>query len=462
MNRLNAMHHPQPDPKGAASARAFLADNPGITSVDAVFADLSGTIRGKRMPAADLPDLFVSGLNIPETIYLLDVRGEMTDALGRGFTDGDPDGVAFPVPGTLVPVGKPPFTRAQVLMSLSKLTGEPCDIEPRAVLARVASRMAELKLKPVTAVELEFYLIDPKRVANGAPQPPICPTTKEREKAISVYGIWDLDRYQAFLGDVAGEAARWRVPATAATSEYAPGQFEINLEHVDDPVTACDHAIYLKQIIRNVARAHGFEASFMAKPYADRAGSGMHVHVSVAGPDGKNAFAAEDPAGAPILRHAIGGLQRIMHEAMAIFAPTPNAYRRFVPNLFVPVNRHWGINNRSTGLRVPAGGPNSRRIEHRVSGADANPYLVMAALLAGLHHGLASKIDPGKPFEGNASELPDPGVPFNFPAALAAMEKSSVLRSYWGNYVDVYVATKRVELERFNAIIPPHEHDWYL
>ena len=211
-----------------------------------------------------------------------------------------------------------------------------------------------------------------------------------------------------------------------------------------------------------IARAHGFEASFMAKPYADRAGSGMHVHMSVAGPDGKNAFAAADPAGAPILRHAVGGLQRIMHEAMAVFAPTPNAYRRFVPNLFVPVNRHWGINNRSTGLRVPAGGPNSRRIEHRVSGADANPYLVMAALLAGLHHGLASKIDPGKPFEGNASELPDPSVPFNFPDALAAMEKSSVLRSYWGSYVDVYVATKRVELERFNAIIPPHEHDWYL
>lgn len=198
----------------------------------------------------------------------------------------------------------------------------------------------------------------------------------------------------------------------------------------------------------------------MAKPYAGMAGSGMHVHVSLLR-DGENAFAAH-PGITPLMRHAIGGLAASMHEAMAFFAPNANAYRRFTPNLFVPVNRRWGINNRSTGLRVPAGSDNATRIEHRVSGADANPYLVLAAILTGMKHGIDNKVDPGPPHEGNASDFADPSVPFEMLSALDELQNGRILRAALGGYVDVYAEAKRTEYKRFIATIPAHEYDWYL
>ncbi len=444
----------------AAEFDAFLSDHPDISIIDAVFVDLAGTLRGKRVPIKEARSLFTSGLQMPEDIFMLDARGEMTDPLGRGFGDGDPDGTAFPLPGTLVTLGPPPHKRAQVLMTLNGPEGEASDVEPRNVLALAVEQFAATGLQPVVAFELEFFLTDPQRTAAGAPQPPICPTTGVREKAISVYGIYDLDRYQTFLDAVAEECVRQKLPATTAVAEYAPGQFEINLSHVGDPILAADHAALLRPLIKHVARAQGMEATFMAKPYAGMAGSGMHVHVSLM-KDGSNAFAAR-PGLTPLLRHAIGGLAASMHEAMAFFAPNANAYRRFTPNLFVPVNRRWGINNRSTGLRVPAGGDDATRIEHRVSGADANPYLVLAAILTGMKHGIDNAIDPGPPHEGNASDFADPSVPFELLRALDALQDGRILRAALGGYVDVYAEAKRTEYKRFVSVIPAHEHDWYL
>lgn len=449
-----------PSHASATEFDAFLAENPGVTVIDAVFVDLNGTLRGKRVPIGEAGRLFTSGLQMPEDIFMLDARGEMTDPLGRGFGDGDPDGTAFAVPGALATLGPPPHTRGQVLMTMGGPDGAPSDVEPRNVLALAASQFAATGYQPIVAFELEFFLIDPKRTPAGAPQPPICPSTGVREKAISVYGIYDLDRYDAFLQDVAAECARQNIPATTAVAEYAPGQFEINLRHVSDPLAAADDAALLRPLIKDIARAHKMQATFMAKPYQGMAGSGMHVHISLA-KDGRNAFEAESGV-SPLLRHAIGGLAATMHEAMAFFAPNANAYRRFAPNLFVPVNRRWGINNRSTGLRVPAGESDAARVEHRVSGADANPYLVLSAILTGIKHGIDNAIDPGPPHEGNASDFKDPSVPFELMRALDALQNGSILRAALGGYVDVYAEAKRMEYARFIATIPAHEHDWYL
>ena len=444
----------------AAEFDAFIAAHPEVAIIDAVFVDLNGVLRGKRAPVGEARKMFTSGLQMPEDVFMLDARGEMTDPLGRGFGDGDPDGTAWPVAGTLVTVGKPPHRRAQMLMTHTGPTGQPSDVEPRNVLALAADQFADTGLKPVVACELEFFLTDPDLLPSGAPQPPICPTTGVREKAISVYGIYDLDRYEAFLSDVAAECARQKLPATTAVAEYAPGQFEINLNHVDDVMAAADHAALLRPLIKLVAREHRMNATFMAKPYQGMAGSGMHVHVSLM-KDGRNVFAG--PKGmSDVLRHAIGGLADCMHECMAIFAPNANAFRRFTPNLFVPVNRRWGINNRSTGLRVPAGDLDATRVEHRISGADSNPYLVLAAILTGMKHGIDNKIDPGPPHEGNASDFLDPSVPFELLRALDAMQNGRILRSALGGYVDIYAEAKRVEHQRFSSTIPAHEYDWYL
>jgi glutamine synthetase len=208
------------------------------------------------------------------------------------------------------------------------------------------------------------------------------------------------------------------------------------------------------------------EATFMAKPFAERAGSGLHLHVSVNDAQGRNIFASEDPTGSPALRHAVGGMKALLADSMAIFAPNANSYRRFRANSYAPVAPTWGVNNRTVSLRVPAGSAQSRHIEHRVAGADANPYLALAALLAGVHHGLTGKIDPGPPVVGDgyaAAAKSNLRLPAHWFAAVDAFEASEPLRDYLGDrFVSMFSKVKRIEQDRFFEVVSPLDYDWYL
>jgi len=446
-----------------AEFEALVRAHPDLQYVDGVLPDMLGILRGKRLPIADAARLFENGMQIPRTLYLMDAHGEMTNPFGRGFGDGDPDGTAWPIPGTISQVWGEGPKRAQMLMTLRDGQGVAEASEPRAALERVVQKFHEAKLTPVAALELEFYLIDQKRNAKGAPQPPLNPRTGLREKASSVYGIDDLDRYQAFLAALTDAARVQRVPISATSKEYAPGQFEANLRHQNDVMAAADHAVFLQQIVKAAARAQGYDATFMAKPYPDRSGSGLHIHVSVLDETGRNIFDDGTEKGSPRLGHAIGGLQALMAESMALFAPNVNSYRRFQPDMFAPVNRHWGVNNRSAGLRIPMGPSDARRIEHRASGADANPYLALAAVLAGMHFGLENMIDPGAPAVGNVSREPDSALPFTIDDALTRLGEARALRDYLGDEtLSLYRETKRIETERLRKIISEAEYDWYL
>ncbi len=438
-----------------------LVANPDVECVDALIVDIAGTIRGKRLPVAEAARLFETGMQLPRSVYLMDVKGEMVNPFGRGFGDGDPDGTAWPVPGTISRVWGAP--RLQLLATMRDEDGVPVAGEPRSALEQVLERFDELRLTPVVALELEFYLIDRDRDANGAPQPPRDPRSGRRERDNAVYSIDDLDRYGAFHAVLREAAALQNVPVSGASSEYAPGQFEINLQHRSDALRAADHAVLLKQIVKAAARATGFEATFMAKPYADRIGSGLHIHASVLDAAGHNIFDDGSAEGSDALRHAIGGLQALMPESMALFAPSLNSYRRFEPDMFAPVNRRWGVNNRSAGLRIPVGPGSARRVEHRVAGADANPYFAAAAMLAGLHHGLVHKLEPGPAAVGNVSREPDEALPFTIDDALARLTHASHLPAYLGaETVALYGETKRLEVQRFRRIVSPAEYDWYL
>ena len=442
---------------------ALLARHPELEFVDAVIVDICGTMRGKRLPIAEARRLFETGMQLPKSVYLMDAKGEMVNPFGRGFGDGDPDGTAWPLPGTISRVWGEGPRRAQMFASMRNDDGSPTAGEPRAALEQTLDHFADLRLTPVVALELEFYLIDRQRDANGAPQPPLNPRTGMRERDNAVYSIDDLDRYRAFLSALDQAALFQNVPVSAASSEYAPGQFELNLHHQSDARLAADHAVLLKQIVREAARASGFEATFMAKPYPDRIGSGLHIHASMIDEGGSNIFDDGSAEGSERLRHAMGGLQALMPESMALFAPSSNSYRRFQPDMFAPVNRRWGVNNRSAGLRIPVGSSESRRVEHRVSGADANPYFALAAVLAGLHHGLVHQLDPGPAAQGNVSREPDLALPFNIDDALARLAKAKILESYLGKEtVALYGETKRLEVARFRKIISPAEYDWYL
>lgn len=450
-------------PSATAEFKAFQAAYPETRYIDAMVTDLCGIVRGKRYPMAEGEKLFTSGLQLCESVFLLDVTGANTDPAGRGFTDGDPDGTLVPIPGTLSPVPWAEEPRGQVLMTMTTPEGTPSPVDPRNVALKALKRFDEMGLTPVVAFELEFYLLDPERDAEGRPQPPISPATGRREDSLQVYGIREIDGFAAFLRDVEAAGEAQKVPANIATAEFAPGQYEINLHHVADAIAAADHAALLRHIVGSVARSHGVEASFMSKPFLEQTGNGMHVHVSLLDKKGRNVFAAESPLGSETLRHAVGGLSAAMADSMAIFAPNLNAFRRFGPNLFVPVNRSWGANNRSVAFRIPHGTPDSRRIEHRFAGAEANSYLVLAAILAGLHHGITNKVDPGPASDGNACETVDPDLPLDVPGALARLESSKILGDYLGrDYLEVYAATKRNEYRDFMNAITAREYAWYL
>jgi glutamine synthetase len=434
-----------------------------VRFIDLLLPDLMGILRGKRVTVAELEGVGRDGLLLPASMFALDVRGGTVEATGLGFDDGDADRICLPVAGSLTPVPwlGPEFGQMQV--SMYEHDRRPFHGDPRHVLAGVLRHFSDLGLTPVVAVELEFYLVDRERTAEGFAQPPRQPLTGRREFRAQINSMADLNEYSTLLADIDAAARAQSVPAGTVLAEYGPGQFEVNLHHVPDALAACDHAVRLKRLVRGIALKHGMEATFMPKPYRDQAGSGAHLHVSLIDAEGRNVFAAEDPAGTPLLRHAIGGLAATIDATMAVCAPTANSYRRFQPEAYVPLNPSWAVNNRGVAFRIPHGPPAGRRVEHRVAGADANPYLLAAIVLAGLHHGLTQRLDPGAPLAGNAYRNGGATIPLTWPEALAVFERSEFVRRYFGDaFTDLYVSTRRGEMREFNSHIPPLDYAWYL
>ena len=446
-----------------AESQSFLARHPEIRHVDALCVDICGTLRGKRYPIDKVKSLFADGMQMPQSHFLLDVNGDNSDPLGRGYTDGDPDTTLHPVPGSLVPV---PWAEglAQVIVSERPVDHAPgqLTVDPRQVLAKVAATFASLDLTPVMAVELEFYLFDREKDGEGRPQRARLANGRRLETT-NTNSVDELVQLAGFLADFESFCQAQNVPASVVSSEMAASQFEINLHHVNSPVAAGDHAVLMRRAVHAAAERYGLRASFMSKPYLDAAGSGMHVHVSAANGEGVNQFDDGGAEGTPLLRHAIAGLQQMVPECMAFFAPTINAFRRFGPNQFVPLNRGWGYNNRGVAFRVPAGPASARRIEHRIAGADANPHLVLAAILAGMHLGISTKADPGKPQTGAKSTERDPAMRVDLAAALKRLAQSEPMAAYIDPaYLKAYAAVKLNERARFLDYIGAREYEWYL
>ncbi len=452
---------------GVLPARAYLDAHPETRAIDLLITDMNGIVRGKRIGPDELDKVLTEGFRLVGSVFALDVHGDNVDAAGMAMDTGDRDQKVIPVDGLMMPVPWAPQPTAQMLMTMvDERTDAPFFADPRQVLTSVVARFADLGLTPVVACELEFYLIDQARDAQGAPQPPISPITGIREWSTQVLSMMDLDVYGRVLDGTKVACMAQGLPVTSALSEYAPGQFEINLNHVADPVAAGDHGVLFKRALRGVARAEGLDATFMAKPYRDFSGSGLHIHASLLDGAGRNVFDGGDGSEivpSEIMRHAIGGVLASLPEAMAILAPNANSYRRFRTGAYAPCTGTWGIENRTVALRVPGGEAKATRIENRVAGADANPYLVLAALLAGMHHGIVNRIDPGPPLEGNAHTLPTARLPRRWAEALDAFDQGSILKHYFGAaYHRVYGACRRGEMERFEGEISPLDHAWYL
>jgi glutamine synthetase len=430
--------------------------------VDLILPDMNGLLRGKRITRDALEKVYESGVCLPMSLIATDITGNTVEETGLGYDIGDEDRVCRPVPGTLRPVPWSNKPMAQLLLSMEDSHGGAFEANPREVLKRVLARYAARGLKPVVAIELEFYLFDRLPDAHGRPQPPINPHNGARNTGTQVYYIEDLNDFGPFIDAVAGACKVQGIPADTAVAEYAPGQFEINLKHRDDALLACDDAIYLKRAIKAVAQLQGLQASFMAKPLVDQAGSGLHIHVSVLDKDGNNIFACTPDQPADTLKHAIGGLQRSAQDCLLLFAPNANSYRRFVLNAFVPLNTVWGFNNRTVAMRIPHSDEKNTRIEHRIAGADANVYLAAAAVLAGMLDGIEHGYDPGAPIVGNAYVQTEIRTPYWRDAIRDFMASDFVTTQFGERFRHIYGQQKLKELHSFHREVTTLEYDWYL
>lgn len=448
----------------AEELRAFLDQRPETLALDAFLIDLSGNAFGKRFPVADAAGLYDHGTTMCAAMQLTDTQGGCWDTLGLGFSDGDPDAPCRPVPGTLAPVPWSSEARAQCLMRFdTPEEGGMVWYEPRRLLEQVVARFSELGLTPVVAVELEFYLIDRERDENGGPQPPASPVTGERSWAGNVLGMAALDAFAPVLDAIVAACRAQDLPVTTVSKEYGPGQYEINLAHHADPVGAADQAALLRRAVVSAARAAGFDATFMSKPYRAESGSGLQINLSLVDESGANIFDPRRPDGEARFGAAVAGMQKLLPESMALFAPNFHAFRRFEPDQFTPVTLDWGENNRSVAFRAPSADPENRRIEHRAAGAEANPYLAMAATLAAAHHGLAQGLTPTEKGTGNVGEAVDPTLPLTLWSALERLAGAETLPDYLGaRYLEAYAHVKQSEFDAFMADILPREHAWYL
>mgnify|MGYP005806133829 CR=1 FL=1 len=438
----------------------WLSNAEGVESIQAVICDLNGILRGKRVPVEQAEKVLEGGIRLPLSIVGVDIWGEDIVGSSQVFASGDSDGICNPTGRGALPVSWTLKPSAMVPLWLFRENGEPFLADPRQALAAIVREYHKLGLKPVVATELEFYLVDPEP---DDARPPISPYTGKRLDSDAILSIDELDDFGEFFSDVYNECRRQNVPADSAVAENGIGQFEINLIHSDDPIKAADDALFLKRIIKGIARKHRMAATFMAKPYGTRSGSGMHMHFSILDSNGRNIFDDGTAQGSDVLGHAVAGLLRGMAETTLLFAPHFNSYRRLRPDTHAPTSVCWGYENRTAAIRIPGGKAAARRIEHRVAGADANPYLVMAAILGAALVGIRNKWTPAPPVTGRAYSENLEHIPSDWGSAVNAFEHGAIAREIFSDELrSMLVACKRQEIAGFVEQVTDYEFSAYL
>ena len=428
----------------ASELNAFFQQH-GVRDVECIFPDISGYPRGKLMPAS----AFAAGaeLRIAQAIPMQAVTGDYSyDPI---FPDADPDVQLLPDYATLKLSPWSSVPRAVAIHDCVELNGEPCVFAARSLLKSVLARYAAQGLTAVVAPEIEFYLSAPCTDPNQALQSP--PARGGRaEVGQSAFSLNMLNELSAFWDAFRNALDRLGVRADTWIHEVGPTQYEINLLH-GDPLAVADQAFLFKYAAKEIAIQHGLNAVFMAKPIAGASGSSMHLHQSVVDTSGRNIFSQDDGAESASFRHFIGGLQTYVPDLMLIFAPFVNSYRRFVKGSQAPVNLHWGYDNRTTGLRIPRSPAVARRVENRIAGADANPYLAIAASLAAGLAGMDEALSPTDPLDVSASAYNEAhALARSFLPAHEQMRASAASRRLLGDaFVTGYTAVKALEYDSY-------------
>lgn len=439
---------------------SWLDEHPEVRNVRCGAADLNGQARGKRVPRRFASRLETDGTRMPLSVMNVDIWGEDIEDSPLVFETGDVDGVMLPTERGYVPM--PWLSSPSAILPLWAFheDGRPFAGDPRHALADVLRRYKERGLTPVVATEMEFYLIDDSGKEIMQPK---SPRSGKRRDAAEILSLRALDAFDNFFNELYDACDLMDIPAEAAMSESGLGQFEINLEHVPDALKAADDAWLFKMLARGLARNHGMAASFMAKPYDEYSGNGMHVHFSVIDEDGNNVFNNGTFEGAPMLQNAIAGCLAGMSDLSLIFAPHANSYERLVPESHAPTSICWAYDNRTASVRVPGGSFKARRIEHRVAGGDVNPYLFLAAVLGSALVGIEDGMTPPAPITGNAYDQKLPQLPTEWADAIKAFETGTMPRRIFDKQlVENFLRTKRQELRDFQELTPDEQLALYL
>ncbi len=430
--------------------QSWLAQNE-IEDVEAFVPDMAGVARGKVVSA----DGFGSGeLKLPEGIFAQTISG---DYATNDDNVEDRDMLLQPDASTLRPVPWASDPAACVILDCTRRDGTPVETAPRQVLRSVLALYEAKGWTPVVAPEVEFYLINPHSDANEEVEPPQG-RLGWTETGKQPFSIDSMNDFVPFIDTVYAYCEAQNINIDTISQEMGPSQFELNFIH-GDAIDLADQVLLFKRIVREAAIAHEMMATFLARPISEEAGSALHIHQSIVDANGQNIFSDKDGKPTQLFTSYIGGLQRYMPEALLLFAPYPNSYRRFLSYWSSPVNLGWAVDNRTVGLRVPDSEPESRRVENRLAGSDVNPYLALAGTLACGYLGMTEGLQPDDPIEGSAYDLPFALHRILY-EAIDAFEKSAAMKGTLSeSFVKLYSAVKKLECREFQEIVTPWERE---
>ena len=417
----------------------YLHKYPNTKHVDIYINDISGAFRGKRMTAASLMSLG-KGAYFPQSVYSMDKEGKVMSTEDNVMPANEPDRICMPVEGTLRPGGYNPDENAQILLTMKDDHGAPYVLEPRVILRNILRKFHEHGLYPVIAPEIEFYLED------------------SQNRNIHPSGCFNLavpSEYTRFIEELETMAILQNLPLSGIVCEAEAGQFELNLLHSEHVIDICENILALRRLTSIVAHKFGFNANFMAKPYSEMSGSGLHFHISLNDKQGNNVFSSPDENPNEMMRLCLAGMLHLMPASIAILAPNVNSFRRLRKTLHESLFNSWGVNQRSVALRIPCSSEMHRRIEYRLTGSDANPYLAMATILTGMLYGLEKTED--EPLSNFTSC--SPVLPLFQLHAIDEFRQCQYLTTALGEeFSKQWTQNKLSELEMFESIVTPGEN----
>ncbi|MDC3086217.1 glutamine synthetase family protein [Pelagibacteraceae bacterium] len=432
-----------------------------ISEVECIFPDMAGSSKGKILPVERFVKSFEEqSLRLADSVFGQTVSGKWVyQSEVIDYVEED----LFMAPD-LSTIRKIPWNKeptAQIICDLNYPSGEPSKLAPRQVLKNIINKLSDEHLQAVVAPELEFYLCEQNLDPDLPLKTPIGKSGR-RETGSRVFGIDAVNEFDKLTDDIYDYCELMNIGVDTLVHESGPSQIEINLNH-GDPLALADQAFMFKRAVRQVALKHNIHATFMAKPYQGQPGSSMHIHQNlVSAKTGKNLFSDKEGNNSKEFFQFIGGLQTYLPDAMLLFAPYVNSYRRFVIDASAPINTHWGIENRTVAFRVPTSQNISRRVENRIPGSDTNPYLAIAASLACGLLGLKENIEPEKPIAGDAFERRH-NIPKYLPDALKRLKVSNELSDSLGKeFVTLYTEIKQTEHDAYQNVISAWEREHLL